>query len=486
MWKNLRPSAGENESGGLSEGKEDGYGVKARKSAGLLLFLLTSVMALQPSFQAWLSVPGHLAWEAGRPWRPPVPRGLTVDGEGEPVVRTETHAWRFAGVPVKTALVEPVTSPRVRLGGETIGILLRGGGLVVVGEAAVADADGRRVCPARAAGIRVGDRIVSVDGQEVTRETDVAARVDAAGRRGRALTLGIARRDLRMVRRVRPVYDMEVGRWRIGLFVRDGTSGVGTLTFVDPRSGRWAALGHPVAGRDREPVAAQGAITAATVVRIHSGERGVPGQKLGVLDPTVRLGRVDRNTDVGLMGTVTGDLARGRIVPVAPVAEVHPGPATLWTVLYGQRVEPFRVRIERIVHTARPTSKAFILRVTDGRLIRAAGGIVQGMSGSPITQDGRLVGAVTHVFVNDPTRGFGVFAWWMLEAGGRQAHAGLGRRPEAAAPPRQARACTAIQATAKAVGGPRSQPRRIPRTVGQATVRRPRARPAPAMAATSA
>jgi stage IV sporulation protein B len=389
--------------------------LKARQIAGLLIFVMISTASLLPSFQGWLSLPSTLHWEAGRRPSLPTPPGLHLISRRVRPRRTVV-AWTLWGVPVRVVTVADEPVQRVLLGGGSIGVLLRGEGAVVVGEQPVWTSLGPER-PAYAAGLRVGDEILAVDGKRVREEEAFAAAIDDAGRRRRDVRLLVARRGRRFVVSIRPRYDLESGRHRIGVLVKARISGVGTLTFVDPASRRWAALGHVVLGQDQKPLSApKGVIAPAPILAVLPGRRGDPGRKVGVIDAATPLGVVDRNSEVGLTGRLTVPPGPGRLLPVATVDEVHTGPAVLWTVVGGREPQAYSVRIERLLHPARPTAKAFILRVTDPRLLRLTGGIVQGMSGSPIVQDGRLVGAVTHVFVQDPTRGFGVYASWMLTA----------------------------------------------------------------------
>jgi stage IV sporulation protein B len=200
-------------------------------------------------------------------------------------------------------------------------------------------------------------------------------------------------------------------------------AGIGTLTLYDPYRRVFAALGHavrdPRTGRPVEP--AHGELVPSVVAGVAPSRQGAPGEKLGVLVGGQALGLIRANTPVGVIGSLLRPPAGGaapRPVPVALPDQVHPGPATLLTVLRGTRVAAFRVRILAVQPDGPPGGRDVAVEVVDPRLLAAAGGIVQGMSGSPILQDGRLVGALTHVFVDDPRRGYGVFAAWMSEAAG--------------------------------------------------------------------
>lgn len=336
--------------------------------------------------------------------------------------------WRFLGiVPVGVLRVEPVPEVAVLPGGQAIGVLMNGDGLLINRIAPVTDVHGRRRFPAEESGLRPGDIIAEVAGRRIHSPLEVARLVQEFGRRGQALPLVILRDGVRRPVAVRPVpvFDEGSGRQRymLGLFLQDPVAGVGTLTFYHPVTGRYGALGHVVTGGGPNPLSlSTGHIVAATIHGIQRSARGRPGEKIGRFDyGGAELGTIEKNNTYGIFGRLKGEPpgAAGRSpVPIAMAHEVRPGPATMLTVLDGDRVEAFQVEIVRVFPQGRRDGRGMIIKVVDPRLLARTEGIVQGMSGSPILQDGRLVGAVTHVFVNDPSRGYGVMAEWMVyEAG---------------------------------------------------------------------
>jgi stage IV sporulation protein B len=208
---------------------------------------------------------------------------------------------------------------------------------------------------------------------------------------------------------------------RIGLFIRDDAGGIGTLTFYDPQSSVYGALGHVVSDSyiNAPLEIRQGKILPAKVEDIKKGTRGTPGEKVGVFAGKTDYGNVTQNEACGIYGTMTGSL-RNPIydsLPIAYAQQVQPGKASILTVITQQEVQEFEIVIERIL-PGRSDGRNMITRIVDPRLLSVAGGIVQGMSGSPIIQNDRIVGAVTHVFVSDPTRGYGVFIENMLMESG--------------------------------------------------------------------
>ncbi len=310
--------------------------------------------------------------------------------------------------------------PAVIPGGQSIGIKLRASGILVVGYHLIHS--GRdAVSPGIQARLHAGDVIVLVDGVRAGSVAQVARQIDAVGKRGARLKVMFSRHGKLYQTAIRPIYDGDSGSYRIGLYIRDSASGVGTLTFYVPGSHSFGALGHVIADADTgEAIEGRGQIVHAAVTSIDRGESGQPGEKRGLfVDERHVVGSIERNTEFGVFGHMLSAPDHGlvdRPVSVADPSEVHTGRAQILTVVSGQKVERFDVMIVRVNPQNTAQVKGLVVRVTDSSLIRRTGGIVQGMSGSPILQDGRLVGAVTHVFVSDPRQGYGIFAAWMLRS----------------------------------------------------------------------
>ena len=228
-----------------------------------------------------------------------------------------------------------------------------------------------------------------------------------------------------MVVSVEPALDPADGAYRLGAWVRDSTAGIGTLSFYDPESGAFGALGHAITDVDTGIVlpVGYGGIYESSVVDISKGKSGEPGELLGqFFDAETQLGEVTSNTDYGIFGTMNEEVANPLYpdgLPVGTRADVHTGPAQLLTTLADGEVRAYDCEIVKLNDQSAPATRSMVIKVTDEELLQATGGIVQGMSGSPIVQDGKLVGAITHVFINDPTQGYGVYIEWMLDAAGR-------------------------------------------------------------------
>lgn len=395
--------------------------MRRRRFVSLLLFTLIFICGASPTYRALVSLPAGITLPVGHHLHLGHLPGLAVDagGRGPSLQPSRIGTYRvrlrlFGGPVVKEIHVKAVPPQKVILGGQSIGIVMHLGGTVVVGFSDLPGKGGPN--PAKAAGLVVGDRIVAADRMRVHKDSDLLQAINRAGRQRRPVSIALVRGGQSLERGLRPVYDAETGLYRLGIYVKDDITGVGTLTFVRPHDRAWAALGHPVADRMTRVPVGPGHIVPAAVVGVTPGRRGTPGEKLGLLtEGHDSLGPVKKNTPVGIMGTFD-HAPSGKEIPVATAAEVREGPATLYTVIHGQEVQGFSVVIERKLHVSNLSPKAFILRVTDPKLLASTGGIVQGMSGSPLVQGGRLIGAVTHVFINDPSRGFGVYAEWMLDA----------------------------------------------------------------------
>ena len=286
--------------------------------------------------------------------------------------------------------------------GEVVGLSLRDGSVTV---AAFHELHGSA---AREAGICIGDEILSLDGHRI----DSAAELfDALKRSGGTVTLGLRREGKERQVRLCPAVTKEGPR--LGVYVREGVTGIGTVTFFDPDSGAFGCLGHGISdSRGSLAPMDSGWIYDAAVESVKRGQIGEPGQLKGAVSSETPIGTLSSNTARGVFGN--GEGWKGEALPVAEAEQVHPGAAQILSNVRGDEVCFFDVQILRC--RPGPDGRDLLLKVTDPELLKATGGIVAGMSGSPIIQDGRLVGAVTHVLVNSPDTGYGIFIENMLDA----------------------------------------------------------------------
>ena len=265
--------------------------------------------------------------------------------------------------------------------------------------------------------VKPGDYIVAFNEQKVTSKQELIE--DISHLDGDDVTLDLLREGQEVPVSLTPVKDTN-GDYKLGIWVRDNTQGIGTLTFVD-KEGNYGALGHGISDVDTGELLhiSEGSLYQAEVLGIQKGESGSPGELSGLIryEPGRVLGNIDINSKNGIYGHIFAG-KEGMFLKKMPVAykqELKTGPASLLCCVNG-KVQEYQAEITRIDMNHEDTNKSFVLHVTDPELLEATGGIVQGMSGSPIIQDGKLVGAVTHVLVNDPTRGYGIFIENMLEA----------------------------------------------------------------------
>ena len=282
-------------------------------------------------------------------------------------------------------------------GGGAVGIRMTTDGVVVAGISEVETSSGKR-SPAADAGLKKGDVITRLGGSEIATAQDFKAALSALD--GSKTTVTFERGGKQKQLNITPAQGTD-GAWKLGLWLRDGISGVGTLTFYDPATGVYGALGHCISGDDGEALPlGDGGIYGAEIVGIVQGTVGAPGQLDGKTDAAAFLGDIRINCGCGIFGTADFD---GETMETG---EFETGPATIRCTLEGSQTREYGIEIKKVYSSSEGTT--VMLTVTDPELIALTGGIVQGMSGSPIIQNGRLVGAVTHVFVYDPTSGYGV------------------------------------------------------------------------------
>ena len=296
--------------------------------------------------------------------------------------------------------------------GKAVGIKLFADGALVVG----LSEDGP--CPARDCGLKEGDLILTMGDAKITSTEQVRQVLQDNGCEPLALTIRRGSRDLRVT--AVPTQGAD-GAWQLGAWIRDSMAGIGTLTYYDPATGSYGALGHGITDVDTAQLMplASGSIMETTVKAVKKGAKGDPGELKGDFSVQRDVGTVTVNSCGGIFGAVSDEdfLSGGTPVPVASAGQIKTGPATILTTVSGSDVQEYRVEIVRLYGADEPT-RNMLLRITDPALLSATGGIVQGMSGSPILQDGRIVGAVTHVLLNDPTRGYGIFIENMLDMAG--------------------------------------------------------------------
>ena len=418
---------------------------KFRPILGVCISILIIAFCFSPQFRTIYGLPPHIRIIEGEiaSFDVNFPLTLTINPEFEQSIRVQsptsiytlsrpvfldtlklgnsTVQFKLFGfVPIRTVQVDVLPAMKLVPGGNSIGVVLHSRGVIVVGNSPINVANGGQVSPAKEGGINIGDVILSINDIMVQSDSQVADIIDHSGKDNGTLDIVLKRGDKQISINITPVLCEDTKRYRIGLFVRDSAAGVGTLTFYDPNSHIYGALGHIITDSDtNQPIdCEQGKIVAAKVSGIQHGLRGQPGEKIGVfIDEDHLLGDIQKNTKFGIYGKLAIDIPNdlySEAIPIASMNQIETGSAEMLTVIDGQTIERFNIEIQKINLQEAPEGKGLVIKVTDPVLLEKTGGIVQGMSGSPIIQNGKIVGAVTHVFVHDPTRGYGCFIDWML------------------------------------------------------------------------
>lgn len=317
---------------------------------------------------------------------------------------------KFLGViPIKEVTVEVVEKQMVAACGTPFGIKMFTEGVMVVGLSDLSTSAGS-VNPAKDAGIKIGDMIMRIDGKEVYSNEQVGELVAASG--GKPLKIALKRKSTAFSVLMTPGRNAVDGGYKAGMWVRDSSAGIGTMTFYDPVSGVFGGLGHAVCDVDTGEILPlmSGEAVQVDITGCVKGASGSPGELQGSFNEGNKLGNLYLNTETGIYGTLSSKLTPPVLLPIAFRQEVKASSATILTTLDGSLPREYGIMIEKVSFGDANPTKNMVIRITDPALLAETGGIIQGMSGSPIMQDGKLVGAVTHVFVNDPTRGFGIFA----------------------------------------------------------------------------
>ena len=300
--------------------------------------------------------------------------------------------------------------------GLTIGVRINTDGVMVLGTGPFLGDDGQTHKPSDGI-LRGGDLIVKVNEKPI--ESKEALSLAVAESSGDIILL-LRRDNNEFEVTLTPIVSATDGVRKIGTWVRDSTKGIGTLTYYVPETGAFGALGHGIMDVDTKMLISvrNGVIMPSTITSIVKGARGKPGELEGSVDTVKTLGSVLLNSPSGIYGMLDTDFMNtlpAETMPIATRAQINEGPATILTNVIGNQVREYEINIEGVNRSATDETKGMIIRITDPELLAATNGIVQGMSGSPIIQDGRLVGAVTHVFVQDPAKGYGIFIETMLQ-----------------------------------------------------------------------
>lgn len=348
-----------------------------------------------------------------------VPIGNTIN---KVIDNKDKYEIKFLGmIPVKSVEVQKVKDLELYPGGNPVGVRVSSEGVLIVGYSEIEINNKKEESPGKLAGIEIGDIILKIDGEEMQNSSEMLKKIKNCAdsniqvellRRGQHITKDIE---------LRKENDKE---YKIGLWIRDSTAGVGTMTFLDPNTNKFGALGHPITDSDtNEPfLIKHGDLLESSIISVRKGEKGSPGELKGIfLNENIPTGNIQKNTNSGIFGKFEKrEILNKEIKPlkVGFRDEITTGKAKIITTIDESGPQEFNIEIEKLLDQNSVNSKSMVIRITDPRLLEKTGGIVQGMSGSPIIQNEKIVGAVTHVLVNKPDTGYGIYIEWMLQDAG--------------------------------------------------------------------
>ena len=319
----------------------------------------------------------------------------------------------FGVIPVSKAEVQVIDQLQVALLGQPFGMKLYTEGVLVVDFTDII-INGNKYNPARDAGLKKGDYILSANGKSLSVNEDLVKAVESSN--GEKLNLKVSRNGNTLNLNVTPIMQEETGDYKIGVWIRDSGAGIGTLTFYSPAYNVICGLGHGVSDEDTEKLLTikKGEIVSAEIFSVEKGEKGTPGQLNGRLKNNT-IGEIRLNSQCGVYSLPTKSVTVNSLTEIALKNEVENGDAKILCTVEGETPKFYSCKITLKKGKYNSPTQNMIVTVTDETLLEKTGGIVQGLSGSPIIQNGKLIGAVTHVLVDDPTKGYGIFAENMLE-----------------------------------------------------------------------
>lgn len=298
----------------------------------------------------------------------------------------------------------------VYLGGFPLGITLNSDQLLISSKIHVNTEKGL-VSPTENLDIRSGDVLEKINGQLVASLNDVSAIIDNVV--GDEISITIKRNDTTYEYPVTLAIDSTTKTKKLGLMLQDKIAGIGTMTYIDTESNRYGALGHPISFSNKNNVV--GEIFNANINGAKKGTKGQAGELIGDFDSSKKsIGTIDLNNDFGIFGNYVGTKSDLQRIELGGAEDIKPGKAQIYTTIKGDKPHLYNIEIIKASYQSSAKTKSMVIRITDPKLLELSGGIVQGMSGSPIVQDGKLIGAVTHVFLNDSTKGYGLYAQWMI------------------------------------------------------------------------
>lgn len=323
----------------------------------------------------------------------------------------------FGGIKLKSVNVAVIPKTTVIPLGTAIGMKLYTKGVLVVGMSQINTDNNEKTKPYENSGIEQGDMILAINNKEVSNTDELIGEVNNSN--GNSIKIKYLKNNETLETSITPVKSKN--EYKIGLWVRDAAAGVGTLTFYEPSTNSFMALGHGISDIDTEKIVeiSNGELITANIVSIKKGEKGKPGEMKGTIDSGNKIGEISKNTNLGVYGNVTNKSYLGidsnNEMEVATRSEIKEGRAQIICQLDNNEKNKYNIEIEKIYTMNNEDNKSMLIKVTDEELLNKTGGIIQGMSGAPIIQNGKFVGAITNVLVNDPTQGYAIFADMMIK-----------------------------------------------------------------------
>lgn len=347
------------------------------------------------------------------------PIGNTIDKISN---SKDQYEIKFLGmIPLKSVQVQNVKDLEVYPGGNPIGVRVSSEGVLVVGYSDIEINSKKEESPGKLGGLEIGDIILKVNGENMENVTDLLKTIKECQQDD--IKVDILRRGEKLTKviHLRKENDKE---YKIGLWIRDSTAGVGTMTFVDEKTKKFGALGHPITDCDtNEPfLIKKGDVLDSTIISVKKGEKGDPGELKGIfINENTPKGNIQKNTQSGIFGNIDDVKSMRKEIKPLKVGfrdEITTGKAKIITTIDESGPQEFDIEIEKLLNQTAVGSKSMVIKITDPRLLEKTGGIVQGMSGSPIIQNNKIIGAVTHVLINKPDTGYGIYIEWMLQDAG--------------------------------------------------------------------
>lgn len=379
-----------------------------------------------------ISIPKNIVVFEGENLNLKIATGLSLSSKSEQTVLTASNISKqkinktgldklnlnlFGGIKVKDVNVDVIPKTTVIPLGTAIGMKLYTKGVLVVGMSQINNENNEKTKPYENSGIEQGDTIIAINNNEVTNTDELIKQVNDSN--GNSIKVKYLKNNETLETSITPVKSKN--EYKIGLWVRDAAAGVGTLTFYEPSTNSFMALGHGISDIDTEKIVdiANGELITANIVSIKKGEKGNPGEIKGTIDSGKKIGEISKNTNLGIYGTVKNKNYLGmdtsNEMEVATRKQIKEGKAQIICQLENSGKKMYDIEIEKIYTMNNEDNKSMLIKVTDKELLDKTGGIIQGMSGAPVIQNGKFVGAVTNVLVNDPTQGYAIFADMMIK-----------------------------------------------------------------------